>query len=98
MIGRGLGPLLAYYSDDPLHMNRDGYRVLGRSLAEYLSTVERDTGDLRVRRSTVEPAWLQRRVMRTRWWSSTLRQYQARAENLNRSMLKACPGESGKLD
>jgi lysophospholipase L1-like esterase len=57
MVGRGLGPLLAYYSEDPLHMNRDGYRVLGRSLAEYLSAVERDGGELRVRQSAVKPAW-----------------------------------------
>ena len=59
MVGRGLGPLLAYYSEDPLHMNRDGYRVLGRSLAEYIDAVERDAGDLRVRRATAKPAWLQ---------------------------------------
>ena len=58
MVGRGLGPLLAYYSEDPLHMNRDGYRVLGRSLAEYIDAVERDAGDLRVRRATAKPAWL----------------------------------------
>lgn len=57
MVGRGLGPLLAYYSEDPLHMNREGYRLFGRSLAEYLSTVERESVDLRVRRSTVKPAW-----------------------------------------
>lgn len=58
MVGRGLGPLLAYYSEDPLHMNRDGYRVLGRSVAEYLRAVEQQSVDLRVRRSTAKPAWL----------------------------------------
>lgn len=51
MVGRGLGRLLAYYGEDPLHMNREGYRVLGGSLAEYISAVERDAGDLRVRRA-----------------------------------------------
>ncbi|MBL8667997.1 MAG: hypothetical protein JNM48_11105 [Rhodospirillales bacterium] len=51
MVGRGLGPLLNYYTEDPLHMNEDGYRVLGGSLAEYIGTVERDAGDLRIRRA-----------------------------------------------
>ena len=58
MIGRGIAPLLEYYSADPLHMNRDGYRVLGKSLADYLAAVEQDTGDLRVRPAECEPAWV----------------------------------------
>lgn len=58
MVGRGLGPLLAYYSEDPLHMNRDGYRLLGRSLFEYLGALERHVGDLRVRKSAARPLWM----------------------------------------
>lgn len=58
MVGRGLEPLLGYYSEDPLHMNRAGYRILGRSLFEYLSAVEQRIGDLRVRRSGLPPAWM----------------------------------------
>jgi hypothetical protein len=58
MVGRGIGPLLAYYSEDPLHMNREGYQVLGCSLAEYLGAVERKGGDLRVRRAAARPAWM----------------------------------------
>jgi lysophospholipase L1-like esterase len=58
MVGRGLGPLLGYYTEDPLHMNRDGYRVLGKSLAEFLGKVEAGAGDLRVRAPAAAPAWL----------------------------------------
>ena len=65
MIGRGMAPLLEYYSDDPLHMNRDGYRVLGKSLADYLAAVE-GHGDLRVRPAECEPAWCCRPMTPTR--------------------------------
>lgn len=58
MIGRGMGPLLGYYSEDPLHMNRDGYRVLGKSVADYLAGLESRSGDLRVRRAESDPAWM----------------------------------------
>ena len=58
MVGRGLEPLLGCYGEDPLHMNRAGYRILGRSLFEYLSALEQKIGDLRVRRSKRPPAWM----------------------------------------
>jgi lysophospholipase L1-like esterase len=58
MVGRGIQPLLAYYSLDPLHMNRDGYRVLGKSLTEYLASIEDLTGDLRIAPQAVKPAWM----------------------------------------
>jgi len=58
MVGRGLEPLLGCYGEDPLHMNRAGYRILGRSLFEYLSSLEQKIGDLRVRRSKRPPAWM----------------------------------------
>ncbi|MBK8908099.1 MAG: GDSL family lipase [Rhodospirillales bacterium] len=47
MVGRGIEPFLAYYTEDPLHMNRKGYRVLGRTLSEYLIDMERAHGNLR---------------------------------------------------
>ena len=48
MVGRGIEPFLGYYTEDPLHMNRAGYRVLGKTLAEYLTDIESTHGDLRV--------------------------------------------------
>jgi lysophospholipase L1-like esterase len=47
MVGRGIEPFLACYTEDPLHMNRQGYRILGKTLAEYLSDMERTHGNLR---------------------------------------------------
>ena len=49
-----------YYSDDDLHMNRAGYRVLGRSIAEYLACLEEQAGDLRIAAATAPPAWMER--------------------------------------
>ncbi|MBK8174690.1 MAG: GDSL family lipase [Rhodospirillales bacterium] len=57
MVGRGMGSLLELYSEDPLHMNRDGYRVLARSLFEYITGIERHAGDLRVGTALAHPAW-----------------------------------------
>lgn len=56
MTGRGLIPFLDYYASDPLHMNRDGYRVLGKSVAEYLSALAVAGDDLRQRRPPPAPA------------------------------------------
>lgn len=58
MVSRGLVQFGAYYTHDELHMNREGYRVLGKSLAEYLAEIEPVTGNLRVRPSSAQPAWL----------------------------------------
>jgi Lysophospholipase L1 and related esterases len=60
MTGRGLIPFLNYYASDPLHMNRDGYRILGKSIAEFLAA-RIDAGD-DLRRASSEraagtPAW-----------------------------------------
>lgn len=60
MTGRGLAPFMDYYSDDDLHMNRAGYRVLGRSIAEYLACLEEQAGDLRIAAATAPPAWMER--------------------------------------
>lgn len=60
MTGRGLIAFLDYYASDPLHMNRDGYRVLGKSVSEYLTMLAEAGDDLR-HPTTVEargvPAW-----------------------------------------
>lgn len=58
MVGRGLIPLLSLYTHDPLHMNREGYRILAKSLTEYLEGVGRRTGPLAVRTPAVPPAWM----------------------------------------
>jgi lysophospholipase L1-like esterase len=57
MTGRGLVDFLQYYTEDPLHMNEAGYRVLGRSLAEYLAAAEAAGGPLKVRPAAAAPAW-----------------------------------------
>lgn len=58
MVGRGMMPLLGCYTDDPLHMNREGYRILGRSLADYLGEIESAAGDLRSTSDAERPAWM----------------------------------------
>jgi lysophospholipase L1-like esterase len=57
MVSRGIAPLLEYYTEDPLHMNREGYRVLGKSLSDYLGHVEQRVGPLKVRNLDAAPAW-----------------------------------------
>ena len=57
MTGRGLHDFLRYYSTDTLHMNREGYRVLGKSLSEYLDQLAASGIDLRGRETTTVPAW-----------------------------------------
>ena len=47
MTARGLIALLGYYANDPLHMNRDGYRILGKCIAEYLADLAAAGDDLR---------------------------------------------------
>jgi lysophospholipase L1-like esterase len=58
MVGRGMEPLLDCYTDDPLHMNAQGYRILAKSLTEYLVQIECVTGVLRVREPANPPAWV----------------------------------------
>ena len=60
MVGRGLIPLLSYYTHDPLHMNREGYRILAKSLTEYLEGVGSRIGSLSVRTPAVPPEWMDR--------------------------------------
>lgn len=45
-VGRGLDSLLGYYCKDPLHMNAEGYRLLGRVLWNYLLDVDARAGSL----------------------------------------------------
>lgn len=58
MIGGGVGALLNFYTHDPLHMNSRGYRVLGKSIWDYLVCVEERAGLTR-RVSCAAPAWAQ---------------------------------------
>jgi lysophospholipase L1-like esterase len=37
MIGRGIGPLLACFGDDPLHMNAKGYGIWAQTLRDFLA-------------------------------------------------------------
>lgn len=39
MVERGIEPFRRYYSEDPLHMNREGYRVWAHVLQRYLAQV-----------------------------------------------------------
>lgn len=62
MTGRGLISFLDYYATDPLHMNRDGYRVLGKCVSEYLTALAERSDDLRcVPPAEVRavPAWVE---------------------------------------
>jgi lysophospholipase L1-like esterase len=58
MVGRGIEPLLGYYTEDPLHMNREGYRLFGKAISDYLAGVEEQAGGLRVRNVHAVPAWM----------------------------------------
>ena len=57
MTGRGLYALLGYYSTDLLHMNREGYRVLGKCVSAYLDQLAASGIDLRRGETTAAPAW-----------------------------------------
>ncbi len=58
MVGRGMQPLLGYYTHDPLHMNPEGYRLFGKAISDYLGEVEQRTGALQVRTGAPAPAWM----------------------------------------
>ena len=57
MTARGYETWSGYFSDDPLHMNRAGYQVLGREIARYLAAAEARCGRLSVRAAAAAPAW-----------------------------------------
>jgi lysophospholipase L1-like esterase len=57
MTGRGLVAFMDYYSEDDLHMNRAGYRVLGKSITEYLQAIAAAAA-LRRTVTAVRPAWM----------------------------------------
>lgn len=57
MISRGYIPFNACFSDDPLHMNRMGYRIWGKSLSECLLGMENAVGPLRVREPSGPAKW-----------------------------------------
>lgn len=58
MVGRGLPGLLDFYSEDSLHMNRNGYSLLGKALWGYLLDCERRNGPLRTAGPAAHPAWM----------------------------------------
>ncbi len=59
MVSRGYVPFNACFSEDPLHMNRLGYRIWGKSLTECLLDMENRVGPLRVRASSMPARWAQ---------------------------------------
>ncbi|MCP5365060.1 MAG: GDSL family lipase [Hyphomicrobiales bacterium] len=58
LVGRGYAPWAECFTYDPLHMNEEGYRVLGKTIWEYLDRLDRETGSLKVRDTGVAPAWM----------------------------------------
>ena len=57
MTARGLHAFLRYYSTDPLHMNREGYRLLGRCISEYLDTLAASGTQFSRAKACTVPAW-----------------------------------------
>jgi lysophospholipase L1-like esterase len=57
MTARGYETWSRYFSDDPLHMNRAGYRVLAKAITAHLAALEARIGRLRVRDDGPPPAW-----------------------------------------
>ena len=57
LTGRGYRLWQDYFTHDPLHMNPAGYRVLGKTIAEYIGRLERDHGPLSVRATAALPKW-----------------------------------------
>lgn len=57
LTGRGYHPWQDYFTHDPLHMNPAGYRVLGKTIAEYIGRLERDHRPLSARATGVLPKW-----------------------------------------
>lgn len=58
MISRGYLPFDACFSDDPLHMNRNGYQIWGKSLSECFDDLEAELGTLKVRIPRAAPKWI----------------------------------------
>jgi len=50
MSARGIRPFMGYYSEDPLHMNRHGYRIWSAALSEWLDDLDRRIGHLKRKR------------------------------------------------
>lgn len=57
LTGRGYHPWQDYFTHDPLHMNPAGYRVLGKTIAEYIGRLEGGSGPLSVRAGAQPPRW-----------------------------------------
>jgi lysophospholipase L1-like esterase len=57
MVGRGMLSWRGYYGDDPLHMNREGYRVWGKALSEHLARLCAEGAEVTRRENPPPPAW-----------------------------------------
>ncbi len=57
LTGRGYHRWQDYFTHDPLHMNPAGYRVLGKTIDEYIGRLEADYGPLSVRSTAALPKW-----------------------------------------
>ncbi|MBX3515612.1 MAG: hypothetical protein KF815_01545 [Rhodospirillales bacterium] len=57
LTGRGYHLWQDYFTHDPLHMNPAGYRVLGKTIDEYIGRLEANYGPLSVRATAALPKW-----------------------------------------
>jgi lysophospholipase L1-like esterase len=57
MVGSGFLPWRRCYGEDPLHMNRQGYRIWGKSLTEFLVALGEEGRPIETRPAGALPAW-----------------------------------------
>ena len=57
LTGQGYHAWQQYFTHDPLHMNGAGYRVLGRTITEFVTQLEAALGSFAVRATQMPPKW-----------------------------------------